>query len=111
VIEGSIEELFTSINESNEYKEYQDIVSLLKEDKEINDLIEEIKELEKYCAMLEYNNDVRYKEIDSIIKDKTNILNSNSRYRDYLDKLKKFNNALLCSSSLLQEYIDEKVSV
>ena len=45
MIESSIENLFTEINNSNEYKEYINIVNILKENKEVNNLIEEIKSL------------------------------------------------------------------
>ena len=47
MIESSIENLFTEINNSNEYKEYINILNILKENKEVNNLIEEIKTLEK----------------------------------------------------------------
>ena len=40
MIESSIENLFTEINNSNEYKEYINIVNILKENKEVNNLIE-----------------------------------------------------------------------
>ena len=36
MIESSIENLFTEINNSNEYKEYINIVNILKENKEVN---------------------------------------------------------------------------
>ena len=111
MIESSIEELFESINSSKEYQEYQEIVSILNNNKEVKDLIEEIKELEKEATKLEYNKDDRYKEIDKIIEDKSNKLKENKDYNEYLSKLKKFNNTLLASSSLLQEYIDEKVTI
>ena len=111
MIESSIEELFESINSSKEYQEYQEIVSILNNNKEVKDLIEEIKELEKEATKLEYNNDDRYKEIDKIIEDKSNKLKENNDYKEYLSKLKKFNNTLLTTSSLLQEYIDEKVTI
>ena len=73
MIESSIENLFTEINNSNEYKEYI--------------------------------------EIDKQIEEKTKVLNSNKEYQEYLSKLKAFNNTLLASSSLLDEYIEEKVSI
>lgn len=111
MIESSIEELFESINSSKEYQEYQEIVSILNNNKEVKDLIEEIKKLEKEATKLEYNNDDRYKEIDKIIEDKSNKLKENKDYNEYLSKLKKFNNTLLTTSSLLQEYIDEKVTI
>ena len=111
MIESSIEELFNSINNSNEYKEYKLIVDTLESNKEVIDLIEEIKKLQKEATYLEYHEDNKYKEIDSIIKEKTKELNNNSKYQEYLSKLKKFNNTLLASSSLLEDYIDSKVSI
>ena len=73
--------------------------------------IEEIKKLQKEATYLEYHEDNKYKEIDSIIKEKTKELNNNSKYQEYLSKLKKFNNTLLASSLLLEDYIDSKVSI
>ena len=53
----------------------------------------------------------KYIEIDKQIEEKTKVLNSNKEYQEYLSKLKAFNNTLLASSSLLDEYIEEKVSI
>ena len=111
MIESSIEELFNSINNSNEYKEYKLIVNTLESNKEVIDLIEEIKKLQKEATYLEYHEDNKYKEIDNIIEEKTKELNNNSKYQEYLSKLKVFNNTLLASSSLLEDYIDSKVSI
>lgn len=111
MIESSIEELFESINSSKEYQEYQEIVSILNNNKEVKDLIEEIKVLEKEATKLEYNNDDKYKEIDKIIEDKSNKLKENKDYNEYLSKLKKFNNTLLASSSLIEEYVTDKINV
>lgn len=111
MIESSIEELFESINSSKEYKEYQEIVSILNNNREVKDMIEEIKDLQKEATKLEYNNDDKYKEIDKVIEDKSNKLKENKDYKEYLSKLKKFNTALLASSSMLQEYVDEKVTI
>jgi len=111
VIESSIENLFTEINNSNEYKEYINIVNILKENKEVNNLIEEIKTLEKKATKLEYEKNKKYIEIDKQIEEKTKVLNSNKEYQEYLSKLKAFNNTLLASSSLLDEYIEEKVTI
>lgn len=108
MIESSIENLFTEINNSNEYKEY---INILKENKEVNNLIEEIKSLEKKATKLEYEKNKKYIEIDKQIEEKTKVLNSNKEYQEYLSKLKAFNNTLLASSSLLDEYIEEKVSI
>ena len=75
MIESSIEELFNSINNSNEYKEYKLIVNTLESNKEVIDLIEEIKKLQKEAVNLEYKNDDRYLELDKLIKEKEKILN------------------------------------
>ena len=96
---------------SNEYKEYINIVNILKENKEVNNLIEEIKSLEKKATKLEYEKNKEYIEIDKQIEEKTKVLNSNKEYQEYLSKLKAFNNTLLASSSLLDQYIEEKVSI
>lgn len=111
MIESSIENLFTEINNFNEYKEYINILNILKENKEVNNLIEEIKSLEKKATKLEYEKNKKYIEIDKQIEEKTKVLNSNKEYQEYLSKLKAFNNTLLASSSLLDEYIEEKVSI
>lgn len=84
MIESSIEELFNSINNSNEYKEYKLIVNTLESNKEVIDLIEEIKKLQKEAVNLEYKNDDRYLEVDKLIKEKENILNNNKDYQEYL---------------------------
>lgn len=111
MIDSSIEELFNAINNSNEYKEYLSITEELNKNKEVMNLIEEIKSLEKEATNLEYNNDSKYKEIDKEIEEKTRKLNSNSSYKEYLSKLKRFNNTLLASSSLIEDYIDSKVAI
>lgn len=111
MIESSIEELFNSINNSNEYKEYKLIVDTLESNKEVIDLIEEIKKLQKEAVKLEYKNDDKYLEVDKIIKEKEEILNNNKDYQEYLSKLKEFNNTLLASSSLIEDYVTDKVSI
>lgn len=73
MIESSIENLFTEINNSNEYKEYINIVNILKENKEVNNLIEEIKTLEKKATKLEYEKNKKYIEIDKQIEEKTKV--------------------------------------
>ena len=111
MIESSIEELFNSINNSNEYKEYKLIVNTLESNKEVIDLIEEIKKLQKEAVNLEYKNDDRYLELDKKIKEKEKILNNTKDYQEYLSKLKDFNNTLLASSSLIEDYVTDKVSI
>ena len=110
-MESSIEELFNAINNSDEYKEYKQIVDIIEEDSEIKNLIEEIKKLQKEAVNLEYKNDDRYLELDKLIKEKEKILNNNKDYQEYLSKLKDFNNTLLASSSLIEDYVTDKVSI
>lgn len=111
MIESSIEELFDSINNSDEYKEYKKISSILNDNIEVKELIGEIKSLQKEATKLEYDNDDKYKEVDKVIEEKTKLLNNNKYYQEYLSKLKKFNTVLMASSSLLEDYIEEKVSI
>lgn len=111
MIQGSIETLFNAINNSEEYREYQEITSILNNNKEVKDLIEEIKVLQKKATRLEQENNEEYEVIDEEIKEKSNILNNIDDYKLYLSRLKNFNNVLLTSSSLIEDYIDEKVSI
>lgn len=111
MIESSIEELFNSINDSSEYKEYKKIVEILAKNKDIMKMVEEIKVLQKEATNLEYLGDDRYKDIDKEIEEKMQILNSNKDYQEYLEKLKSFNKVLLASSSMIEEYVDEKVGM
>lgn len=111
MIENSIESLFETINNSNEYKEYKEITNILNDNKEIKLLIDEIIKLQKEATKFEYEDNDEYKEIDKLIEGKTKVLNDIPEYKEYLSKLKEFNNSLLASSSLLEEYIDSKVSI
>lgn len=111
MIESSIEELFNSINNSNEYKEYKQIIDIIDKDKDIKDLIEEIKSLQKEATYLEYHHNDKYKELDKEVEEKTKLLNNNTKYQEYLNKLKDFNNTLLASSSLLEDYLDSTISI
>ena len=111
MIKSSIESLFESINNSKEYKDYKEISSILNGNIEVKELIEEIKILQKKATKLEHSNDDSYKDVDKEIAKKTEILNNNKDYQRYLSKLKEFNNVLLTSSSLIEDYIDEKITV
>lgn len=111
MIENSIEQLFNSINQSSEYKEYKEIVGILNGSEEVKKMIQEIKTLQKEATNLEYYNDEKYKEVDKEINEKITILNNHPTYQEYLKKLKKFNNILSASAFLLEEYIDDKVSI
>ena len=103
--------LYNSINNSTEYKEYLEINNILKEDKKINNLINEIKSLQKEAVKLESEGNTKYKEIDKEIDTLVKKLNSIPKYIEYKDKLKKFNNVLKVSSTLIEDYIDDKISI
>ena len=77
--------------------------------KEAENTTYEIKNLNKKATILEYNKDLKYKEIDKIIKEKTAILNSNPLYIEYKNKMDTLNDILSSSSNLIQKYIDEVV--
>lgn len=111
MIDNSIEELYNSINNSTEYKEYLEINNILKEDKKINNLINEIKSLQKEAVKLENEGNTKYKDIDKEIDTLVKKLNSIPKYIEYKDKLKKFNNVLKVSSTLIEDYIDDKISI
>lgn len=111
MINNGIEELYNSINESTEYKEYLEINNILKEDKELNNLINKIKILQKEAVKLESINDNKSKTIDKEIDTLVNKLNSIPKYIEYKDKLKEFNNVLKVSSSLIEDYINDKTSI
>ena len=109
MIENKIDELFNTIESSNEYKSYLNIGDVLKDDKEINDLINEKKALQKKSVNLEYNNDPSYKEIDLCIEEKVKILNEKPIYREYLRRMNEFNDILAESSKTIEDYINSKV--
>lgn len=109
MINNSLEELFNSIENSNLYKEYKKMSSILSKDKEIKELIDEIKELEKQATYLEQIGDEKYKEIDEEIKRKADILNNKHIYQEYLEKMDEFNNELAMSSKIIESYVSEKV--
>ena len=109
MINNSIEELFESIENSNLYKEYKKMSDILDKDEEIKKIIEEIKELEKQATYLEYIGDEKYKEIDEEIKRKSELLNNNHVYQEYLNKMDEFNDELSVSSKMIEKYVEEKV--
>ena len=109
MINSSLEELFNTIENSNLYKEYKKMEDILNKDSEIKTLIDEIKELEKQAAYLEYIGDDKYQEIDEEIKKKADILNNKQIYQEYLNKMEEFNNELSTSSKMIEKYVEEKV--
>lgn len=109
MINNTIEDLFKTIEESDEYKKYLKIKNVLNSDEEIMKLIEEIKDLQKKSVRLEYNNDSSYKNIDKEIKMKVDILNSKPVYKEYLNRMEILNDILSESSNNIEKYINSKI--
>lgn len=109
MINNKINELFDTINNSKEYLEYQKIKDVLEKDESIISLIEEIKILQQKSVDLEYNNDLKYMEIDKEIEEKVNELNNNPIYQEYLNKINEFNDILATSSKMLEQYVNDKI--
>ena len=109
MIKESIDEIFNAIKNSNTYKEYISITSVLKKDKEVNKLVDEIKKLQKKSVNLEYKGDNRYKEVDKEIDEKVKILNNIPIYKEYLRRMDKLNDSLSRSSYTIEKYINEKI--
>lgn len=99
-----IEEMLKGIKESEEYLRYKEIGTILESDSFVMDLMKEIKELQQEAVILEYNDDPKYLELDEIIKEKVDVLNSNDTYKLYLEKMKEYNKLLSNSSSLLESF-------
>lgn len=109
MIENRIEDLFNTIKESKEYKDYLNIGSVLEEDEEINLLVNEIKSLQKESVGLEYRGDESYKEVDKEIDRKVKLLNSKPIYQEYLRRMNNFNDILSESSSNIEKYVNTKI--
>ena len=110
MIDNKIEELFNTIEDSREYKEYKKIESILDKDKSIKKLIEEIKDLQQESVRLEYEKNDYYKVIDKEIDKKAKELNDKPIYQEYLTKMNELNDILAMSSKMIEDYIDEKVN-
>ena len=109
MIENKIDELFQAINESDEYKAYLNIGSVLERDEEINKLVAEIKELQQKSVRLEEAGNLEYKEVDKVIEDKVALLNSKPIYQEYLRRMNEFNDILAMSSSQIEKYVNSKI--
>jgi len=110
MIKNKIDNLFETIENSKEYKDYLKIGDALSKNEEIMRLIDEIKRLQQESTILEYNNDDRYKEIDKVIEEKVEILNKKPAYIEYLNKIGEFNDILAASSKQIDDYIEEKIN-
>lgn len=83
--------ILNEITESDEYLKYKEIGNILENDSYVMEIMNEIKELQHEYLMLEYNDDPRYLELEEIIKEKADLLNSNETYKLYLEKMDEYN--------------------
>ena len=109
MIENKIDDLFETIKNSEEYKAYQNIGEVLKDNKEVNDLVEEIKKLQQKSVRLEEENNPEYKEVDKLIEEKVKKLNSIPVYQEYLRRMEEFNDIIATSRNNIEEYINSKI--
>ena len=74
MIQNKIDELFETVKNSKEYKAYQNIGEVLKNNDEINDLVNEIKKLQQESVRLEEENNpklrLQWREDGEIYADK-----------------------------------------
>ncbi len=110
MIDNKIEELFKEVKSSKEYQNYKNIESILQKDKSINKLINEIKKLQQKSVNLEYHHDEKYKDIDKLIAEKVELLNSKPVYQEYLSKMQELNNILSMSSNMIENYLQDKIN-
>jgi len=109
MIQNKIDELFLTIKNSPEYKAYQNIGEVLENNKEVNDLVNEIKKLQQESVRLEEENNPKYKEIDKVIEEKVNTLNSIPIYQEYLRRMDEFNDIIASSKDNIEKYINDKI--
>ena len=109
MIQNKIDELFETIKNSKEYKAYQNIGEVLKNNDEINDLVNEIKKLQQESVRLEEENNPQYKELDKEIEKKVTILNNIPIYQEYLRRMDEFNNIITTSKNNIEQYLNDKI--
>jgi len=100
-----MEEMIKGICESEEYIKYKEIGNILENDSFVMNLMNEIKELQQEAVILEYNDDPKYLELEEIIKEKAEILNNNSTYKLYLEKMNEYNKYIANSSNFLESLV------
>ena len=109
MINNKIDDLFETIKNSKEYKAYQNIGEVLKDNDEVNDLVEEIKKLQQKSVRLEEENNPEYKEVDKLIEEKVKVLNNIPVYQEYLKRMDEFNNIIASSKDNIEKYINDKI--
>lgn len=98
-----IDNLVSSIKKSDEYKNYIDILSKVENSDEIKDLSNEIKRINKELVKKPSV------ELELLLKEKENLLNSIPLYLEYKYKLEDLNNLLLVVKNKIDNFIRELV--
>ncbi len=106
---NKIEELFHSIKESTEYKEYIKITEKIDKNKEIKEIVNHIKKLQQEAVNLEYKKNIKYKEINKQAEQKIKELNTIPLYKEYTRRINALNDILAESSNQIEKYINSKI--
>ena len=95
-----IDLLITKIKDSEEYKEYLNLLDQLKESELINNLVDEIREINKKSVKTPSI------KLEEELKLKQKKLNEIPLYQDYIEKLEILNNMLLLVKDKFDKYIE-----
>lgn len=98
-----IDNLVISIKNSDEYKNYIDILSKVENSNEIKDLSNEIKKINKELVKKPSV------ELELLLKEKENLLNSIPLYMEYKYKLEDLNNLLLVVKNKIDNFVRDLV--
>lgn len=98
-----IDNLVNSIKNSNEYKEYIEILSKVNSCDEINTLTNDIKKLNKELVKKPSV------ELELLLKNKEKELNSIPLYLEYKYKLEDLNNLLLVVKNRVDNFVSELI--
>lgn len=109
LLNKKIDDLFQAIHESSEYQEYVSICKVIDSSDEIQQLVNEIKRLQQKSVRLEEKKDDSYKEVDKVIEEKVNKLNSIPLYQEYIRRMNQLNDILAESTFQIEKYINDKI--
>ena len=109
LLNKKIDDLFQAIHESSEYQEYVSICKVIDSSDEIQQLVNEIKRLQQKSVKLEAKKDDSYKEVDKVIEEKVNKLNSIPLYQEYIRRMNQLNDILAESTFQIEKYINDKI--
>lgn len=99
-LKTEIDLLITKIKDSNEYKEYLNLLEQLKDSNLINNLVEEIRNINKKLVKTP---SIKLQEKLAL---KQKELNEIPLYQDYIEKLEILNNMLLLVKDKFDKYIE-----